>query len=110
MDIINVIETLGIPVAVAGVLGYFCWFLVKFITGKLTSEITERHERLEKMQIGLIDSNNKFRQAIIKNNAEVISQCTNIYSQLGTLIDIMTKLMKNGYNGGCSNYKKGEKQ
>jgi|6_EtaG_2_1085325.scaffolds.fasta_scaffold12518_4 hypothetical protein len=109
MDIINVIETLGIPVAVAGVLGYFCWFLVKFITGKLTSEITERHERLEKMQIGLIDSNNKFRQAIIKNNAEVLSQCTNIYSQLVTLIDIMTKLMKNGNGNNCSNYKKRNK-
>ena len=102
MDIVNVVETLGIPVAVAGVLGWGCLFLMKFITGKLTDELTQKHERLEKMQIGLIDSNNKFRQAIIKNNTEVTTQ-------LVTLIDIVTKLMKNGYNGGCSNYKKGER-
>ena len=90
MEIINIIETLGIPVAVALVLGYGCLYLMKFITGKLTSDLTEKHDRLEKMQIGLIDSNNKFRQAIIKNNTEVTTQ-------LVTLIDIVTKLLKNGY-------------
>ena len=93
MDIINIIETLGIPVAVAFVLGYGCLFLMKFITGKLTDDLTQKHDRLEKMQIGLIDSNNKFRQAIIKNNTEVTTQ-------LVTLIDIVTKLLqerKNGY-------------
>ena len=93
MDVINIIETLGIPVAVAFVLGYGCLFLMKFITGKLTDDLTQKHDRLEKMQIGLIDSNNKFRQAIIKNNTEVTTQ-------LVTLIDIVTKLLqerKNGY-------------
>ena len=93
MDIINIIETLGIPVAVAFVLGYWCLFLMKFITGKLSDDLTQKHDRLEKMQIGLIDSNNKFRQAIIKNNTEVTTQ-------LVTLIDIVTKLLqerKNGY-------------
>ena len=93
MDLINIIETLGIPVAVAFVLGYGCLFLMKFITGKLTDDLTQKHERLEKMQIGLIESNNKFTQAIVKNNAEV-------HTQLVTLIDIVTKLLqerKNGY-------------
>ena len=93
MDLINIIETLGIPVAVAFVLGYGYLFLMKFITGKLTDDLTQKHDRLEKMQIGLIDSNNKFRQAIIKNNTEVTTQ-------LVTLIDIVTKLLqerKNGY-------------
>ena len=93
MDIVQIIETLGIPVAVAFVLGYGCLFLMKFITGKLSQDLTEKHDRLEKMQIGLIDSNNKFTQAIIKNNTEV-------HTQLVTLIDIVTKLLqerKNGY-------------
>ena len=93
MDLVQIIETLGIPVAVASVLGYACLFLMKFITGKLTDDLTQKHDRLEKMQIGLIDSNNKFTQAIIKNNTEV-------HTQLVTLIDIVTKLLqerKNGY-------------
>ena len=99
MDIINIIETLGIPVAVAFVLGYGCLFLMKFITGKLSDDLTQKHDRLEKMQIGLIDSNNKFRQAIIKNNTEVTTQ-------LVTLIDIVTKLLqerKNGYGRSHKN-------
>ena len=93
MDVINIIETLGIPVAVAFVLGYGCLYLMKFITGKLSDDLTQKHDRLEKMQIGLIDSNNNFTQAIIKNNTEV-------HTQLVTLIDIVTKLLqerKNGY-------------
>ena len=93
MDIISIIESLGIPVAVAFVLGYACLFLMKFITGKLSQDLTEKHERLEKMQIGLINSNNTFKEAIIKNNTEVTTQ-------MGTLIDIVTQLLqerKNGY-------------
>tara|TARA_Y100000310_G_C20223508_1_gene596807 strand:- start:325 stop:627 length:303 start_codon:yes stop_codon:yes gene_type:complete len=99
MDLVQIIETLGIPVAVASVLGYACLFLMKFITGKLTDDLTQKHDRLEKMQIGLIDSNNKFKEAIIKNNTEVTTQ-------LVTLIDIVTKLLqerKNGYGRSHKN-------
>ncbi len=99
MDLVQIIETLGIPVAVASVLGYACLFLMKFITGKLTDDLTQKHDRLEKMQIGLIDSNNKFKEAICKNNTEVTTQ-------LVTLIDIVTKLLqerKNGYGRSHKN-------
>ena len=99
MDLIQIIETLGIPVAVASVLGYACLFLMKFITGKLTDDLTQKHDRLEKMQVGLIDSNNRFKEAIIKNNTEVTTQ-------LVTLIDIVTKLLqerKNGYGRSHKN-------
>ena len=99
MDLIQIIETLGIPVAVASVLGYACLFLMKFITGKLTDDLTQKHDRLEKMQVGLIDSNNSFKEAIIKNNTEVTTQ-------LVTLIDIVTKLLqerKNGYGRSHKN-------
>ena len=90
---------MGIPVAVASVLGYACLFLMKFISGKLTDDLTQKHDRLEKMQVGLIDSNNRFKEAIIKNNTEVTTQ-------LVTLIDIVTKLLqerKNGYGRSHKN-------
>ena len=99
MDLRQIIETLGLPVAVASVLGYACLFLMKFITGKLTDDLTQKHDRLEKMQVGLIDSNNRFKEAIIKNNTEVTTQ-------LVTLIDIVTKLLqerKNGYGRSHKN-------
>ena len=71
---------------------------MKFITGKLTDDLTQKHDRLEKMQIGLIDSNNKFKEAIIKNNTEVTTQ-------LVTLIDIVTKLLQERKNGYGRNHK-----
>ena len=48
MDIINLVETLGIPVAVAMVLGYCCLYLMKFITGRLIQRLDEQYEELKK--------------------------------------------------------------
>ena len=56
MDIINIVETLGIPVAVAFVLGYGCLYLMKFITGKLMQRLDEQFGRLENIVIKFIDS------------------------------------------------------
>ena len=94
MDVINIIETLGIPVAVAVVLGYSCLYLMKFITGKLSSDLDEKFKRHEEIMIKLIDSNNKERQATLKHNSDM-------YAKFDTLITIVTQLMngikKNGY-------------
>ena len=59
MDLVQIIETLGIPVAVAFVLGYACLYLMKFITGKLIQRLDEQFQRLESIVIKLIDSNNQ---------------------------------------------------
>ena len=65
MDLVNIIETLGIPIAVAFVLGYACLYLMKFITGKLIQRLDEQFERLENIIVKLIDSNNKEKQATL---------------------------------------------
>jgi len=94
MDIINVIETLGVPIAVAGVLGYACWYLIKFITVRLTTFLTEAFERHEKIMIKLIDQSRISNDTMIKHNTET-------YTKLDTLITIVTKLLNgikdNGY-------------
>ena len=54
MDIIQLIETLGIPVAVACVLGYAALFLMKFITGQLMLQLNQQFERFPKVQVPLI--------------------------------------------------------
>ncbi len=94
MDVINIIETLGIPVAVAFVLGYGCLYLMKFITGQLTSDLDEKFKRHENIMIKLIDSNNKERQTTLKHNVET-------YAKFDTLISLVTQLLngvkKNGY-------------
>ena len=100
MDIVQIIETLGIPVAVAFVLGYACLYLMKFITGKLIQRIDEQYGRLESIVVKLIDSNNKERQATLKHNVET-------YAKFDTLISLVTQLLngvkKNGYGRNHKN-------
>ena len=65
MDIIQVIETLGIPVAVAFVLGYGCLYLMKFITGKLMERLDEQFKRLEDIMVSLINVQKEFTNKLI---------------------------------------------
>tara|TARA_Y100000310_G_scaffold334196_1_gene413353 strand:+ start:145 stop:429 length:285 start_codon:yes stop_codon:yes gene_type:complete len=89
MDVINIIETLGIPVAVALVLGYGCLYLIKFITGRLMQRLDEQFNRLENIVIKLIDSNNKERQATLQHSTEILSR-------FDTFITVVQKLTGNG--------------
>ncbi len=71
MDIVGLIETLGIPVAVACCLGYVCYFLINFITGRLMDKLDEQALRLEKILVTLIDVQKNFTNTIIETNTEM---------------------------------------
>ena len=53
MDILGIIETLGVPIAVSIGLGYALMYLIKFITKDVTSDI----KNLYNITVKLIDSN-----------------------------------------------------
>ena len=89
MDIVNLIESLGIPVAVAFSLGYAAYYLMTFITGKLVERLDEQFGRLESIIIKLIDSNNKERQETLKHSTEILSR-------FDTFITVVQKLTGNG--------------
>ena len=96
MDVIQLIETLGIPVAVACVLGYACLYLMKFITGHLMQQLNQQFERLENIVVKLIDSNNKERQTTIKQGADQTAQFDNLLGRMDTIITVFQKLSGNG--------------
>ena len=96
MDLINIIETLGIPVAVAFVLGYACLYLMKFITGKLIQRIDEQHGRKEAIVIKLIDSNNKEKQEATKLGMQQTAQFSEVLGRFDTLISVFQTLSGNG--------------
>ena len=96
MDIIQLIETLGIPVAVACVLGYAALFLMKFITGKLIQRLDEQYGRLEGIVIKLIDSNNKEKQEAIKLGMQQTAQFSELLGRFDTFISVVQKLSGNG--------------
>ena len=81
MDIIGIIETLGIPVAVAIGLGYALMYLIKFITKDVKADIKNLYE----FTVKLIDSN---RQA--KDETKKTMTAVNVIK------DIVIKLFKKG--------------
>jgi len=81
MDIIGIIETLGIPVAVAVGLGYALMYLIRFITKDVTADIRNLYEIIVK----LIDSNRQAKDEVKKTMTGV-----------NTIKDIMIKLFKKG--------------
>ena len=57
MDIFQIIETLGVPIAVSVGLGYALMYLIKFLTKDIKSDIKNLYE----ITVKLIDSNRQAR-------------------------------------------------
>ena len=86
MDIIGIIETVGIPVAVAIGLGYALMYLIKFITKDVTTDI----KNLYNIVVKLIDSNREAKDEVKKTMTGV-----------NTIKDIIVKLFKNNEFDKC---------
>ena len=83
MDIIGIIETLGIPVAVAIGLGYALMYLIKFITKEVKADIKNLYD----ITVKLIDSNRQSKDETKKTMTSV-----------NVIKDIFIKLFKQGEN------------
>ena len=81
MDIIGIIETVGIPVAVALGLGYAVMYLIKFLTKDVKADIKNLYD----ITVKLIDSNRKSKDETKKTMTAV-----------NTIKDIVIKLFKQG--------------
>ena len=81
MEILNVIETLGVPVAVSVGLGYALMYLIKFLTRDVQEDIRNLHD----ITIKLIDSNREAKDETKKT-----------LTAMNIIKDIMLKLFKGG--------------
>ena len=81
MDIFAIIETIGIPVAVAIGLGYALMYLIKFITKDVKADIKNLYE----ITVKLIDSNRQSKDETKKTMTAV-----------NVIKDIVIKLFKQG--------------
>ena len=91
MDIVQLIETLGIPVAFACILGYCCYYLIGFINGRLMQKLDEQAKRQEDILVTLINVQKEFTNKLIETNTE-----TNTY--LKSQLDVFKALSGNGLN------------
>jgi hypothetical protein len=85
MDILSVLETFGVPVAMSVAFGFFIWKQNKFIQDELQKELRESFGRLEGILIKLIDA----QKGMQMNQAE-------IKSSISAIIEIMASLSGNG--------------
>ena len=67
MDILQVIETLGVPIAVSVGLGYALMYLIRFITKDIKSDIRNLYD----ITVKLIDSNKDTRDDAKKTMTSV---------------------------------------
>ena len=81
MDILQVIETLGVPIAVAIGLAYALMYLIKFITKEIKADIKNLYE----ITVKLIDSNRQSKDESKK-----------MYTAMNVIKDIMIKFFRNG--------------
>ena len=84
MDIFAIIETLGIPVAVAIGLGYALMYLIKFITKEVKADIKNLYD----ITVKLIDSNRQSKDETKKTMTAV-----------NVIKDIIIKLFKKEKDG-----------
>ena len=61
MNVLNILETIGIPIAVAISFGFFIWKQNKFIQEELQKELRESFDRVEGIIIKLIDQQKKMQ-------------------------------------------------
>ena len=83
MDIVAIIETLGIPIAVAIGLGYALMYLIKFLTKDVKADIKNLYD----ITVKLIDSNRKSKDETKKTMTAV-----------NVIKDIVIKLFKKNEN------------
>ena len=67
MDILGIIETLGVPIAVSMGLAYALMYLIKFITKDITSDVKNLYDIVVK----LIDSNRQAKDEVKKTMTAV---------------------------------------
>ena len=81
MDLLQILEQYGIPIAVAIAFGFFIWKQNKYIQDDLTKDIHQKFDRLEGIIIQLINQQKKMQieqKAILTSYRELV----NIITQL----------------------------
>ena len=93
MDLINLLETFGVPVAMSIAFGFFIWKQNNWIQNELQKELRESFERLE----DIIDKD--FRQIVvglINAQKETQIKISEINRSYKAIVEIMCMLEDNG--------------
>ena len=82
MDIVKLLETFGVPIAMCIAFGYFIWKQNKWIQDDLKKDLEEQAKRLENIVIGLINAQKKLQTDFGKE----LSRLEGSYSSISKII------------------------
>ena len=85
MDIFNILETFGVPVAMSVAFGFFIWKQNKFIQDELQKELRESFGRVENIIVKLIDA----QKTMQMNQKEIMASYR-------AIVEILASLSGNG--------------
>jgi len=88
MDLLTILETFGVPVAMSVAFGFFIWKQNKFIQDELQKELRESFARVEGIIIKLIDA----QKTMQMNQREIMASYR-------AIVEIMSMLSGNGLKG-----------
>ena len=85
MEILQLLETFGVPIAVAISFGFFIWKQNKYIQDDLSKDLHQKYNRLESILVKLIDQQKRMQleQKGLENSYK-------------TLVEVIAKLSGNG--------------
>ncbi len=89
MEFVDVVEKLGVPVAVAGASMWFIWRQTQFIQKFFMEDLQESHARLEGIIITLISKQKELEQKTMESLADM-------RSSYESLVEIIQSLTGNG--------------
>ena len=95
MDILQIMEQFGIPVAVAMAFGFFIWKQNRFIQQTLMQELDEDFKRLEGIIIKLIDQQ-KLVQMEVKKFHGIYKSLIEVYARKDDNTDKIMRIMETG--------------
>jgi hypothetical protein len=93
MDILQIMEQFGIPVAVAMAFGFFIWKQNRFIQQTLMQEMDQDFKRLEGIIIKLIDQQ-KLVQMEVKKFHGIYKSLIEVYARKDENTDKIMRIME----------------
>ena len=83
MDILEILETFGVPISMCIAFGYFIWKQNQWIQNDLKKDMENQAERLENIVIGLINAQKKLQTDFGKE----LSRLEGSYRALANIIE-----------------------
>ena len=88
MNILQILETFGVPITMCLAFGFFIWKQNKWIQDDLKKDMDEQAKRLESIVIGLIDAQKKLQ-------TDFGRELSRLEGSYRSLTNIIEKLIRN---------------